>query len=498
MYCDICGEFNADDAEYCSKCGVRLSGATSINDPDNVAMRPLSPSAVEKPQVQGSEPVAPSDAAPAKAPDAPGAEAPSAASASAQGETVAMPPVEAQDRQPHVARQAWPQAPSQQPAARIAQQEGAPQPIQQPLEQGAAVKLGSAYDFDFKDRRRPDIERTRQHNEEPRSGIMLGAALVIVLALGLLVYAIIRTQAFGLLAPHDAPPAQEEVVDESPADDGTTEEEAEPEPEPEVEVVVRESLAEYSWEELAQISDRIEACDSLDEALIVAKTYNLVSSDGSIPDETIDIEATDGTIIRVRLVGIYHDQRSGGGYAGLTFMTDGCLTTHEMKEEDTNEGGWAQSEMRSWLNMDVLSLFPDEVANHIEPVVKLTNNVGNTNDITCVTETVDRLWIPSIQEVCGDVEWSWGSDPENSTLYNAIMNAEGSQYAWFGQNEVYAYGDNDCLSYVTQDTGDYTMWWLRSSSCSVNNHFRCVDYYGAPWEVADSSDHLGVVVGFCL
>ena len=135
MYCDICGEFNADDAEYCSKCGVRLSGATSINDPDNVAMRPLSPSAVEKPQAQGGEPATPAEAAAAKTADAPGAggaEAPSVPSAPAQGETVPMPPLEAQDRQPHVARQAWPQAPSQQPAARIAQQEGASQPIQQP------------------------------------------------------------------------------------------------------------------------------------------------------------------------------------------------------------------------------------------------------------------------------------------------------------------------------------------------------------------------------
>jgi alkylhydroperoxidase family enzyme len=71
----------------------------------------------------------------------------------------------------------------------------------------------------------------------------------------------------------------------------------------------------------------------------------------------------DTRALDVRLAGILHDDRSDGqGRAGLAFMTVGALDIRPMNDEDTVEGGWEGSVLRSWLNGEAREMLDDDLA----------------------------------------------------------------------------------------------------------------------------------------
>lgn len=266
------------------------------------------------------------------------------------------------------------------------------------------------------------------------------------------------------------------------------------------EVEVRATLSDYSWGELSKISAKIADAQNYADASQIAIDYHLLNDDGTYPDTTKTIELADGSSCTVRLADICHDDRADGtGKAGLTFVAASVGATHRLEAENSNAGGWASSEMRSWMNSDtgLLGELPDELADNIVEVEKLTNNTGHSTSTDCVTATSDALWLLSLQELAGDVNWSWASDPNNSSAYNAIMNAEGSQYELFYQHEIDNYYPNAYLQ-LTDATGANQTWWLRSPSVSVEDHFRKVNKDGDPSQFDDPSIPYGVVFGFCL
>lgn len=255
--------------------------------------------------------------------------------------------------------------------------------------------------------------------------------------------------------------------------------------------VSHDALPDYSWEELGQIAGLIEECPTRSEAIAVAQAYNLADSSGSPTSATKDVALRDGSVVPVRLVGIWHDEAAtSSGRAGLSFLATGIGWRYRMASDKTTDGGWEASELRSWMNADLLAQFPDDLSSQIEPVFKYSNNDGKTTSQNCVTGTTDRLWVPSIVEVCGPVSWTFDSDPANSGYYNAVFNAEGEQYATFTQAGVVSDDDNVVLALG----GD---WWLRSTAAS-SGRGRHVSSTGNPSGFGDSDEELGVVVGFCL
>ena len=78
--------------------------------------------------------------------------------------------------------------------------------------------------------------------------------------------------------------------------------------------------------------------------------------------DTKDIILKNGEQITMRIIGIRHDTTHDGRKAALTWeMVDFMKDRHAMNKSCTNEGGWASSEMRRYLNEDVFALLPDEV-----------------------------------------------------------------------------------------------------------------------------------------
>lgn len=335
------------------------------------------------------------------------------------------------------------------------------------------------------------------------------APFLIGLASSLVVFGIVALLLFVGPLNTEEPPIEEPPIEEPPSEDPVDEgkdEKGEPvDPDDEVEdddpstseidgqegPTIRSSLSDYSWEELGQIAELIEACTRSSDALAIAQDYNLVNPSGTYPNNTKTIKMQDGKKVRVELVGVWHDSAdTESGKAGLTFLAVDCTYTHRMASGTTTPGGWQGSELRSWLQSDMYANLPDDLAKEIVPAYKMSNNTGKTTTVSSVTQTLDTLWLPSIPEICGPVNWTYTSNPANSSFYNAVFNAEGTQYEAFAQKGIRTEDTNSCLQFGKG-------WWMRSTAASTGRG-RHVSPQGDPSQFGDSNATWGVAFGFCL
>ncbi len=260
---------------------------------------------------------------------------------------------------------------------------------------------------------------------------------------------------------------------------------------------VRATLGEYSWAELSVIAKEMTRRSTRDAALEIAKEYNLVDAEGHMLLATKDLQISNLGVAQMRLVDVYHDDLANGeGKAGMSFMASNIAFTHCINSTDDITGGWESCELRSWLKTTIYNCLDDELRTSIVYVDKLTNNVGHSTDASSVSSTVDTLWLPSMVEMIGPISWTWPSDPDNSDGYNAITNAEGTQYALFSEQGVTAIESNPSI--VFQGTDGPLTWWERSCSPSGTSKFRAVGTGGDPAEIWGTSTELGVCLGFCL
>lgn len=255
---------------------------------------------------------------------------------------------------------------------------------------------------------------------------------------------------------------------------------------------VTETLEAYSWSELSAIAEEIAAAPDGAAALDVAKSYGLIGASGLFTgEERKSVTLTDGTETAVQIVGFAHDDATGGGKAGITFMFADVLDKRPMADADTNAGGWEASGLRAWLADEGMALLPDDLREVVVPVDKLTNNVGRTADPAAVSVTSDALWLFSPVELRGTGDWY---TPES---YEAVTNAEGSLYQLFRDMPSTPNGYNGSMLIKTYD-GDRTFWWERSPCPRYDDQFRFVADVGYPYggHVATTSE--GVVPGFCI
>ena len=260
---------------------------------------------------------------------------------------------------------------------------------------------------------------------------------------------------------------------------------------------IRATIADYSWEELAIIGKEMGRQPSREAALAMAAEYHLVDETGAMLPNTKNADIIGLGSLSMRIVDVYHDNLANGeGKAGLTLMATNIPFVHRMNVEDDITGGWESSDLRSWLNTTIYNSMGEDLRTSIQAVDKHTNNAGHSTTASSVTSTIDYLWLPSMVELIGEIGWTWPSDPNNSDGYNAITNAEGSQYALFAQEGVVALESNGVLS-LNNENGA-TVWWERTCSPSGVARFRGVTESGDPSEIYDASSELGVCIGFCL
>lgn len=267
---------------------------------------------------------------------------------------------------------------------------------------------------------------------------------------------------------------------------------------------IRSSLDDYTWDQLQEISLEIKAAKSGAEARKIAKRYHLLDDDGHIPfPSTKRVTLTNGLEVGAQLVGIRHDELvDGTGKAGLSFMFDAGIAERNAAPQALN-AGWADCELREWLDSDGLKLLPSELRTLIKEVKKISNNVGAARSTSCLSELPATLWLPAMVELCGN------QPPESFTEdfhYLAdIYNGEGKEYQLFRELKVSPYTTNETM--VRQWKGKDTCWWERTVSPDTSEsegtlymnrvgHDGDVFTYATPAEKPNK--RTCVIPGFCI
>lgn len=163
-------------------------------------------------------------------------------------------------------------------------------------------------------------------------------------------------------------------------------------------VTPHENLNDYTWADLKVIAKEIKSAPYKEKGIEIAQKYHLVDQDGS-PNysNTKNLALNNGAIYPVCVVGIYaNDLADNTGKAGITFMISDLGETYWFNAGNTNAGGWPDSELRQWMNLDLVRYFfgtaiEERMGNYVErvsvPSIAYSENTGD------YVYTEDKLWL---------------------------------------------------------------------------------------------------------
>lgn len=171
-------------------------------------------------------------------------------------------------------------------------------------------------------------------------------------------------------------------------------------------------------------------------------------------------------------------QKTGtSSYAACCFLLKNLMSvSHNMNASNVNEGGWASSAMRSWLNTRILEAIPDQWRLILQKV-DVKSTAGNMSTTEFVTSE-DYLWLPSCKEVNINVSSAGYSGESNGTINLFPDNASR-------------------IKYMKNGEGAAGNWWLRSPSTGSTTNFHYVGPDGSG-SGSGASNTLGVCFGFCI
>ena len=209
--------------------------------------------------------------------------------------------------------------------------------------------------------------------------------------------------------------------------------------------------------------------DSINDSWTDILTNPDYVTDYTIKD-TKTMELTDGTKIKMDLAALDTDVKSdNSGTAKMTWICHGIPYEHRMNATGDANGGWADSEMRSYLISDILSKIPTEIKTHIVSVKK-SYRTKSPNDETLWSD--DEIWIPSYKEVGITTESYIESD---GIAYSSLFNSNATR-----------------IKHNISGSADY--WWLRSATNAAG--FRYLNTSGTD-SSSTANYERGVVFGFC-
>ncbi len=168
---------------------------------------------------------------------------------------------------------------------------------------------------------------------------------------------------------------------------------------------------------------------------------------------------------------------------GFVLEFENVITTHFMNSTATNAGGWESSDLREYLNSDILALLPEALQNSIIGTKVVS---GHEKDKSDNYVTTDKLYLLSSKEI-------WGTDltgkdtADDKTRQLDYYNRQGIEYAP---------GKYDPLMKKYQ--GNFKEWWLRSADESSNTNFDHIINPQSGWGTASASNENGVSPAFRL
>lgn len=267
---------------------------------------------------------------------------------------------------------------------------------------------------------------------------------------------------------------------------------------------IKPSLDAYTWEEIALISRKIQETSSIENALEIALTYHLVDSNHSLQNEnTKTVRLSDGTKAQVQIVGFKADTLTDKGFpAGITFMFRTPIAVRPVNDSAAT-GGWEQSSLREWLAGEGMATLPNPLHCQIRSVRKLTNNTGATKEAASITVTDDKLWLPSMSELCG--YQAPETFAEGFEYLSALYSGEGNQYQLYREQGVSGLTANNTM--IRTVDGKKICYWERtpSADCSEGADSTLFNRVGKDGDVFcwatpgnDPDQKTYVLPGFCI
>ena len=213
-------------------------------------------------------------------------------------------------------------------------------------------------------------------------------------------------------------------------------------------------IGAYSWQELIEMAN--------DQGIELSDLDYLIG-------QSRNISITGYGTFAFQLIGIGHDSLASGGTSKLlTFQSIDIVCNHNMNSSNTTSGGWESSAMRTFMNGELLSKFPQYVQDVIVEVKK--PYCATANGATQYSN--DKLFIASEKEIFGTS--SYGND--------------GTQYEYWSIN-------NTNNARIKKLNGSAQYWWMRSVRDSTR--FRVVGTAGGAGDY-NASVSGGCVPFFCI
>ena len=272
-----------------------------------------------------------------------------------------------------------------------------------------------------------------------------------------------------------------------------------------VEPPIRRGYAFSGWYMDSNLTTPYDYSGSIDSDFTLYAKWVEISNRDMIPDSWEEIIAScdDGTykekykigdtkeldlgregIVEMQIAAFDADELAdGSGKAAITWISKQLLDSkHRMNPVEIGTiGGWANSEMRSWLQSDVKSLIPLTVRQAIKPVTKYSRSYtenGQEAQLIRNEKSVDDVWIPSCLEVFGFSEFYFE--------YFDRYESEGPIYPLLSSR------DRRIKRHTDMSEADH--WRLRSAANEYT--FNWVPPLGVYYKGGQNGS-MRVVLGFC-
>lgn len=227
------------------------------------------------------------------------------------------------------------------------------------------------------------------------------------------------------------------------------------------------------------ISNNSDIAESTSEVWI--SVYNRHISIGDTISYTLS-----GTSYSFRVMGFNHYALTAStaygsatttGKAGILMQMVDCFnTTQAMQESMASTDGWHNSDLRTWMNGDMLGYFPSSAQSVIKQVNILT---ATSVSSATLNTTADKLFLPAEVEVFGSATYAKGGTNE------------GTRYAWYKANDTDA-------NRVKKVNGSANAWWERSPEIWNGSYSRfCRVNSNGSANNNTASSAIGVAPCFC-
>ncbi|MDD6652976.1 MAG: DUF6273 domain-containing protein [Clostridium sp.] len=159
------------------------------------------------------------------------------------------------------------------------------------------------------------------------------------------------------------------------------------------------------------------------------------------------------------------------------------ITTHNMNDTATNEGGWPASSMYTYLNNDIYNALPEDLKGVIKDTVTVSGHCFYDTDNYTST---DKLYLLSTHEVY-----------ENGISYTIT-----NDRAWDKTRQLDYYKNigvttNNYDGAIKKNNGSDAWWWLRSAYYHYSGDFMFhYVYSNGDWGGLDSDNTIGVSPAF--